>query len=227
MSTDTDAKSQTRIEPWPGNFVWSASSTTRPPASSRRRFVGTSTDVVADTARAEEHGGGTHAAQGLLGERADEGEVGAAQEPAQHDDVDDRIGAQLVEDGEAGRDHGDAPAPQLPGECAGRRADVEQKGVAVLDESCGVARDGPLLRRGVVGRLLVGPVDLDCREGSRAAMDPPDEAGIGQLGEVAANGRRRHAQSRDELLHRDRTVSHLVGDRAMSRVAHLATMAHE
>jgi hypothetical protein len=143
--------------------------------------------VGADAARAEEHDGGTHAAQGLFGERADEGEVGAAQEPAQHDDVDNRVAAQLVEDGKAGGGHGDAPAPQLPSERARRRADVEQEGVAVLDEPCGTACEGALLRRGVVGRLLVGPVDLDDGEGSRPAVDAPHQPRVRELREVATD----------------------------------------
>ncbi len=163
--TSTASGPQTGSSPVPGNFA---------PVGQHHRLLGGRDHrllhrylhqcrvhhpaVGADAAGAEEEPVRAHLAERLLGEHPDEREVVAAQDPAQHEQLDAVGVAQRVDHGEARRDHRDPPVAQVAGQPRGGGADVEQQHVAVPDEAGRAPGDAVLVVRGHLRDLGEGGV---------------------------------------------------------------------
>ena len=170
--------------------------------------------LLVDAARAQEEDVGADLAQRVLGEHADERAIVAPHDAAGEHELDPVVGQQLLEHGEARRDHAKAPAVQVVRGLQRGRADVDHHRLAVGDQRRG-GRADPVLGGEALDRRLL---ERRLRAGEqRAAVHALQLAGAGELAEVAADGHLRHA----ELLREVADVARAGADGAQHRLAPL------
>ena len=160
--------------------------------------------VGPDAAGAEEQPVGVHLTQVVLGQEADHRAVLPPQHAAEQHELDRRLVRQLLVDREVAGHHGQGPAAQLPGDPVRGGADVEQHGLAVLDQLGTATRDRVLLGDSHLRDVDEGVVAVAGEDG--AAVDPPEQPLAVELAQVASDGRFTGAEQLRQAGHGGGTV---------------------
>ena len=139
-----------------------------------------------EAADAEDEHVGPNGVQRFHGRGADDGLSVLREPPAEHRDLDGRMLRERHGDRRTVRDHGRLQIRrQAAGDLERRRPGVEEDHLPLTQEAAGRARDRFLGRRSLLAPDGVGP--RTDRGGKRAAVDAPEEPGVRELAEVAAD----------------------------------------
>jgi hypothetical protein len=118
----------------------------------------TSTSTSASRRASRVQSVGADLAEVVLGEEADQRPVGPPDDPAEEHELDLALVLELLVHGQAARDHRQRAPAEPPRHPVRRGADVQQDGLAVLDEPGAPRGDGVLLLHPHLGDVREGVV---------------------------------------------------------------------